>query len=211
MNDMEKAVVSPLSIALGTLLADSYTVYHDAHGYHWNVKGQDFSQYHGLFAEVYEDIYGSIDDIAENMLKIQADAPFHMSELVSMRTIAEGAPANDPQAMATDLLREIDGLISTLKRTFDVATSENEQGVADFIAGRIDITQKWAWQLRSSVGVQKAVLPQADDMILKQLRRHTDLTDAQWTIVLDEVTKAGGIRHTTGYAAEIIAKAAKQI
>ena len=206
---MTKAVISPLSIALAGLLADSYTVYHDAHGYHWNVKGQDFAQYHELFSAIYEDIYGSIDPIAENMLKIEADAPFHMSELVSLRTIAEGAPANDPQAMATDLLREIVALLATLKRAFDTAVSQNEQGIANFIAERIDMSEKWAWQLRSSIGVQKAQLPVADQLILKQLRPKSDLTDSQWELVVKACEEAGSIRGTTGMAKAILLKAAK--
>lgn len=197
---MAKAVVTPLSVALGVLLADSYTVYHDAHGYHWNVKGQDFAQYHGLFAEIYEDIYASIDDIAENMLKIQAEAPFHMTTLSSMRTIAEGTPTDDPQAMATDLLREIDGLLSTLNKAFAVANSENEQGIANFIAERIDMTQKWAWQLRSSVGMQKQALTAADETVLTKLRPFSDATDDQWALITDEVVKAGGVRQVAGYA-----------
>lgn len=207
---MAKAKVTPLSNALSTLLADSYSVYHDAHGYHWNVKGMDFAQYHELFAEIAGDIYGSIDDIAENMLKIEADAPFRMSELSQMRTIAEGKPDNSPQQMATELLREIDGLITTLKRTFDVATAENEQGIADFIAGRIDMTQKWAWQLRSSIGVQKSTLAKSDEQVLDAMHQVLSLfmSEDEIAILRAEVEKANGIVNTTGVARDHLEKAA---
>lgn len=200
-----KSVVSPLSIALGVLLADSYSVYHEAHGFHWNVKGADFSQYHDLFSAITDDIYESIDPIAENMLKINADAPFRMSELASMRTVPESSPANDPQAMATALLAQIDGLLNTLKRTFDVAISQNEQGIANFLSERIDSTQKWAWQLRASAGVQKA-----DMLVLERLYPHANMTFEQWNLLVDEVVKAGSVKNVNGYAADVIAKAAKQ-
>jgi hypothetical protein len=42
-----------------------------------------------------------------------------------------------------------------LNNSFATANSANEQGIANFIAERIDSTQKWMWQLRSSVGLQK--------------------------------------------------------
>ena len=43
-------------------------------------------------------------------------------------------------------------LLETLKKTFDIANKVNEQGVANFIAERIDMHQKWNWFLESSVG-----------------------------------------------------------
>jgi len=42
--------------------------------------------------------------------------------------------------------------ISELKNTFDVANRVNEQGVANFIAERIDQHQKWDWFLKASLG-----------------------------------------------------------
>ena len=41
--------------------------------------------------------------------------------------------------------------IVILKNAFDVANQENEQGIANFIAERIDKHQKWNWQLKSSL------------------------------------------------------------
>lgn len=206
---MAKAVSTPLSVALGVLLADTYSVYHEAHGFHWNVKGADFSQYHDLFAEITDDLYDSIDPIAENMLKINADAPFRMSELAAMRTVPESQPASDPQSMASALLTQIDGLLNTLKRTFDTAVSQDEQGVADFLAGRIDATQKWAWQLRASVGMQKAVrLSLADEMALESLRPFVDANTDQWGLLVQETLKAGGVKNLSGYAKDLLVKAA---
>lgn len=149
----EKDLVDTLSI----LLADTYSVYHEAHGLHWNVKGQDFAQYHDLFSDIYEDIYSSIDPLAENILKLGYDAPFHMSKLTSIRTIKELELSNEdsPAAMSLALLSGINSLISSLKQAFITADEADEQGVADFIAGRIEATQKWAWQLRASLGMQK--------------------------------------------------------
>ena len=41
--------MSDIAGCLQQLLADVVGMYHKAHGYHWNVEGQDFSQYHSLF------------------------------------------------------------------------------------------------------------------------------------------------------------------
>ena len=34
---------------LTKVLADSYAAYMKTHGYHWNVRGPNFSSYHALF------------------------------------------------------------------------------------------------------------------------------------------------------------------
>jgi DNA-binding ferritin-like protein len=55
-----------------------------------------------------------------------------------------------PKAMAKALATANESVIKTLNDSFDKATKANEQGVADFISGRIDMHKKWAWQLRAS-------------------------------------------------------------
>jgi DNA-binding ferritin-like protein len=137
---------------LEQLLSDVYSVYARAHGYHWNVQGQDFAQYHELFGEIYEDVYGSIDPLAENIRKMGSASPFNLSEFASRTKIADSSISlGTPGAMAYDLYAANEALVSELKSAFDVANAENEQGIADFIAERINAHQKWSWQLRASV------------------------------------------------------------
>jgi starvation-inducible DNA-binding protein len=150
-----EAVGNPLARALSYLLADSFSVYHEAHGFHWNVKGPDFAQYHELFSDIYEDLFSSVDTIAEMILKLGYDAPFHLSRLVEMRTIAESEPEDTPSSMSMELLKSITQLTGELKAVFTVANDMNEQGIANFISERIDMCQKWQWQLRASLGLQK--------------------------------------------------------
>jgi DNA-binding ferritin-like protein len=137
-----------------TLLSNSVSIYHEAHGFHWNVKGQDFAQYHDLFGSIYADIYESIDPIAENILKVGYDAPFHLSQFMQFADIPETMSVDTPDSMARALLGQVNKLIDCLNTCFAAATSVNEQGIANFVAERIDASQKWAWQLRSSVGLQ---------------------------------------------------------
>lgn len=140
--------------SLKTLLGDIVTFYFRAHGFHWNVKGTDFSQYHELFESIYEDTYGSIDPTAENILKLGSDSPFRLIDFMGNRTIAEsGMTPDDPRSMAQDLLQGNEQLIVSLQRAFDSAMSSNEQGVANFLAERLDMHKKWSWQLKASLGL----------------------------------------------------------
>lgn len=145
--------MTSLSEGLKTALADVVALYLRAHGYHWNVEGQDFSEYHSLFETIYTDIYQSIDPIAENIRKLDDYPPFRLERMVELKTLPEpsGRIANDPRSLATDLMSANEHVINQFKSLFHVANDADEQGIANFIAERIDAHQKWGWQLRASV------------------------------------------------------------
>lgn len=136
--------------SLKVLVSDVITFYFMAHGYHWNVEGQDFNQYHDLFADIYEDTYGSIDPLAENIRKLDDYAPFSLQKFLDLRTIEFKDVQPTPKAMANSLLKANDTLLERLNEAFDQATKDKQQGIADFLAGRIDMHMKWRWQLKAS-------------------------------------------------------------
>jgi len=160
MADMNE--VPDLNEELTELLADVVSFYFRAHGAHWNVKGADFSEYHKLFLKIYEDVYESIDPIAENLRKLGSIAPFTLGSFMALRCL-EDAPTilQDPIALANDLLVANDMILDELSDAFDCASAYNQQGVANFLAGRIDQHQFWKWQLTASLG-QEVTQPSPD-------------------------------------------------
>ena len=162
MADMNQ--VPDLNEELTELLADVVSFYFRAHGAHWNVKGADFSEYHKLFQKIYEDVYESIDPIAENLRKLGSIAPFTLGSFLALRTIDDAsAILQDPIALANDLLAANDIIIDELSDAFDCASMYNQQGVANFLAGRIDSHQYWKWQLTVSLG-QEVTQPSTDPL-----------------------------------------------
>jgi starvation-inducible DNA-binding protein len=143
---------SDLITSLKTMLAEAYVLYHTIHGFHWNVKGSDFYEYHKLFDEIVDDIYDNIDPIAENILKLGGESPFAMSELVRLSKIDEAKlPSKSPKELASNFLNMNEQYIKNIKEVFKVANKDDEQGIANFIAERIDQHQKWSWFLKASI------------------------------------------------------------
>lgn len=135
---------------LKTLLADVVTMSFVAQGYHWNVEGEDFYQYHELFQEIYDDVHSSIDPTAENIRKLDEYAPYTLSKFTDLRTVESKEVKPEPKAMAKALMTVNDGVIDTLNKASEAAEEEREFGIMDFLAGRIDMHKKWSWQLRAS-------------------------------------------------------------
>jgi len=140
-----------LAASLKQLLANTDTLYHRAHGFHWNVRGDDFYEYHEFFEEIYTDLYGSIDPIAENIRKLGQDSPYRLVDMINLRTIQETEVTYFVEVMLTDLLVGINTLLECLNMCISYATMENQQGVLNFLAGRVEMTQKWQWQLTVSL------------------------------------------------------------
>ena len=160
MPDMNQ--VPDLNEELTELLADVVSFYFRAHGAHWNVRGADFSEYHKLFLKIYEDVYESIDPIAENLRKLGSLAPFTLGSFLALRSIEDASTTlQDPIALANDLLAANDIILDELSDAFDCASAYNQQGVANFLAGRIDQHQFWKWQLTASLG-QEVTQPSPD-------------------------------------------------
>lgn len=178
---------------LSELLADTVTFYLRAHGAHWNIMGPDFAEYHALFASIYEDVYGSVDPLAENLRKIGVQAPFQMEQFISLRSIDDGSLATDAKELALGLLAANDVMIETITDAFTCASMFNEQGIANFLADRLDAHQMWRWQLSSSLGVE-AIKPTetVEEEAIEEdaTKEATDMEEKAADMALAETRKA---------------------
>jgi len=140
-----------LKIAIKVLLANTYVLYFKTHSFHWNIEGTDFSQYHDFLGEIYQDIYGSIDPIAELLRKLDDYAPNSLDEMFKYKTLnEETTQTTDIRSIMLKLLADNEEVIASLNKVFALASAANKQGIADFIAGRIDAHDKHSWFLRAS-------------------------------------------------------------
>jgi starvation-inducible DNA-binding protein len=143
--------MTDLTNLIKVLLADNITLKLKAHGYHWNVEGDDFTQYHKLFLDIYEDYEQATDTYAEWLRKLDTYAPFKLSRFIELNEVGEPDVTSDPMTMAADLLISNDMVTEKLKDAFDLATQQREQALANFFAERMDMHQRWHWMLSVSL------------------------------------------------------------
>jgi starvation-inducible DNA-binding protein len=155
MHAHDDAIKVDLAESLACLLASAYTVQLKLHGFHWNVKGRDFAEFHDFFRMLQEDVYGSIDGLAENILKLGYDAPGSLSDMLELSCIGDGTVhVGEPIDMAMQFLHDNEHLIEKLQAAGELAGTCREYGIQDFLAGREDMHKKWSWQARAISGLQ---------------------------------------------------------
>ena len=145
-----------LAESLKTLLATEFAYYLKAHAFHWNVEGSDFYQYHTFFQAIYEDAYSAVDPTAEYIRALGEYTPGSMERFLELSVIPGQTKIPRARLMIEELLANSGQMIELLDRCFAEATQENKQDVANFIAERLSQTNKFAWQLRSSLKDNRA-------------------------------------------------------
>lgn len=157
---MDKNASEPMTVeVLERLLADVVDFSYRAWGFHWNVTGEDFTQYHDLFGTIQSDVDGSIDPIAENIRKIGGFPHIRLSDYVTESTLPPcDVEGGDARALAAHLLMANEVLIKELNNAFHVFEAVDDQAICNFIADRLDKHHKWSWQLASSISPTEIIV-----------------------------------------------------
>lgn len=142
--------MNKLVVSLNIVLANSFLMYFKAHSFHWNVVGKRFHMIHNFFGEIYEEIFESIDSIAENIRMLDQFAPISLAELIKYSTIDEETQIVDCQQMVSSLLEANDEVLDSLNSCFELAEKQNKQGLMDLLASRIAVHLKYRWMLKST-------------------------------------------------------------
>ena len=136
---------------LGRLLADTWVLYGKTHGFHWNVTGPMFNSLHGMFDTQYNELWDSLDEIAERIRALGIPAPFGDSKLTQLATIKEADSIPAAMEMVAQLVADHEAVARTARNVFEIADAANDQPSADLLTQRLQVHEKTAWMLRSLI------------------------------------------------------------
>jgi starvation-inducible DNA-binding protein len=138
-------LVDDLKMLLGT----TFAVYVKAHGFHFNVEGSDFYQYHKFLGEYYQDLYDTVDVVGEHIRALDSYTPGALSRMLELSKVPEQTEVIEAKAMLVELLRDNLILTEIVKHCFKMAEAEDKQGLVDYLGQRIAAHDKWSWMIRS--------------------------------------------------------------
>ena len=134
---------------LGRLLADTWVLYGKTHGFHWNVTGPMFTSLHAMFDTQYNELWDSLDEIAERIRALGLPAPFGDSTLTKLASIEEASSIPPAMDMVKQLMTDHEAVARTARSVFEIADAANDQPSADLLTQRLQVHEKTAWMLRS--------------------------------------------------------------
>ena len=143
--------MNELQTALKKVLANTFVMYFKTHTYHWNVEGMFFPQLHEFFGNLYEELYGAVDPIAEHIRAMDSYAPMSLTELKGLSTVMETlTDVPDAKSMVNNLIVDNNTVIISLMQAYQEAEKASELGLSNFLQDRIDIHQKHGWMLKAT-------------------------------------------------------------
>jgi len=131
--------------------ATNFQYYVKSHGYHVNVVGADFYQYHKLFQKVYEDSQTNIDAIAEEIRTLQGKVPFSTKRIMELSKINSAEDTPTGLVMVKELLDDTEIVCETIRAARLLSIKENAFGLVNYLEGRLDEHYKLQWMLRSTI------------------------------------------------------------
>jgi starvation-inducible DNA-binding protein len=138
-------------LELQRVFASEFSFYLKAANFHWNVEGMLFYQHHGLFEQIYTEVYGSIDTFAEELRALQIVTPASLSQFSKLTYIQDETTPPDWKGMLQELLFDSDTMAFKFQQLFVVAEQFGDHGLSNFLADRQDAHKKHSWMLRSSL------------------------------------------------------------
>ena len=137
---------------LKVVLANTFTMYMKTHGYHWNVIGSDFPQYHDFFGDLYAEVHGAVDDIAEQLRQINSFAPGSLQRMKELSELEEDDLVPNAAKMVVNLIAANDKVLLSLIECYEMAEEAKEYGLSNFLQDRITAHKKHGWMLKATAG-----------------------------------------------------------
>ena len=147
-SDLEEKGREKVADALNGLVADAFALYIKTKNYHWHMSGRHFRDYHLLLDEQADQIFASIDPLAERVRKIGGNtirSVGHIAQLQRVKDNDEDFVA--PKDMLTDLLAENKKMAKNMRDAHDVADDAEDVATASLLEVYIDETERRTWFL----------------------------------------------------------------
>jgi starvation-inducible DNA-binding protein len=150
IQELPAGVRRQFAIALGQVLDESYLLLVQTHLYHRNVRGPMFADLHKLLEAQYDQLFRSVDELAERVRRLGVPVPGDLSAFSSAIRI----PANmsSDEAMVVDLVSRHEEITRKLRILVDDA-EDTPACVSRGLNDMLGFHERASWMLRSIITV----------------------------------------------------------
>lgn len=146
--DLKANDVKEVSDALNGILADSLVLYLKTKNFHWHICGPNFRDYHVLFDEQAEQIFGSVDQLAERVRKIGGKTIHSFNEVLRRKSLEENdADFVSADQMLLELLEDNRACAEAMRKAHKVCDDAEDVASASLLENFIDETERRIWFL----------------------------------------------------------------
>jgi starvation-inducible DNA-binding protein len=149
--DLSDQGVNAIVKQLNGLVANAFALYVKTKNFHWHLSGPNFRDFHKMLDEQAEQIYASIDPLAERVRKIGGSTITSISHIAKLQTLADN---NDgfvtPNNMLLELLSDNKQVAEDMRAAHGVCDDNKDVATASLLEVYIDETERRSWFLFES-------------------------------------------------------------
>ncbi|SFD98665.1 Dps family protein [Spirosoma endophyticum] len=147
-SDLEEKGREKVAEALNRLVADSFALYIKTKNYHWHMSGRHFRDYHLLLDEHADQIFATIDPLAERVRKIGANTIRSVAHIAQLQRVKDNDEdfVSAPD-MLKDLLAENKKMAKNMRDAHQICDDAEDVASASLLEVYIDETERRTWFL----------------------------------------------------------------
>jgi starvation-inducible DNA-binding protein len=146
--DLSSNAVRDIAGALNALAADLFALYVKTKNFHWHISGPHFRDYHLLLDEQADQIFATIDPIAERARKVGGTTLRSVGHIGRLQRILDNdADYVTPLDMLAELREDNKQIITSLREAHNVCDEHNDVATASLIEVWIDEAERRTWFL----------------------------------------------------------------
>ena len=151
-SDLDHGAVHEIERELRHLLADTFALYIKTKGFHWQMSGRHFRDFHLLLDEQADQLFGMTDDIAERARKLGVNTLRSVGDIMRHQRLQDSDRKHlEPEGMLKELSFDNRQLTKFLRATHRVCERYNDVATAAFIETWIDHAERRNWFLTKIV------------------------------------------------------------
>jgi starvation-inducible DNA-binding protein len=148
--DLQPKEVDAVTKELNVLIADAYALYVKTKNFHWHVTGSHFRDYHLLFDEQADQLFASIDVLAERVRRVGGTTIRSVGHINRLQTIRDDdEEVVMPEAMIERLIDDNRGMARRQRAAIDVCDESRDTPTGNILQELLDQTEKRIWFLHA--------------------------------------------------------------
>jgi len=148
--DLTPEEVDAVTKTVNVLIADSYALYVKAKNFHWHVTGSHFREYHLLFDEHADQIFESIDVLAERVRRIGGTTIRSVGHISRLQTLDDDdEQVVLPEKMIERLIEDNRRVAKRQRAAIDLCDESRDTPTGNILQELLDQTEKRIWFLHA--------------------------------------------------------------
>jgi starvation-inducible DNA-binding protein len=146
--DLEPKGVEEIVAAINPLIADAFALYLKTKNFHWHLATSHFRDYHLLFDEHADQIFATIDPLAERVRKIGGTTLRSIGHVAALQTVQDSDEEFvAPLEMLKRLMEDNKSMAAHMREAHEVCDDNKDVATASLLENFIDETERRTWFL----------------------------------------------------------------